>query len=210
MGNITGKNNNNDVSSTIPYLNKINEQARLLVKNINPPETSELLFSETDNYEKYKVFEQNNNINNNDNLSETSPFITEEFYNKIMKGGAGDDSSSSTSSSENKTANQKNMSDDLDDDEVKKELSELKKPKKNKKSKNNESSDETEESDESNDSEDLSELEEMTTGSYLSSSAHTDGINSNSSEVSTISIGNKKYVSDSVNTSDINMISIDD
>jgi hypothetical protein len=53
----------------------------------------------------------------------------------------------------------------------------------------------------------------------MSSSAHTDGINSNSEKVesdseivSTISIKNyknRKVLSESVNTSDINMISVD-
>ena len=42
---------------------------------------------------------------------------------------------------------------------------------------------------------------------YISSSAHTDGVNTANS--TTISAGNEKYLSDSINTSDINMISVE-
>ena len=52
--------------------------------------------------------------------------------------------------------------------------------------------------------------DEVSNGSYVSSSAHTDGVASSSSNISTISIGNNKILSDSVNTSDINMISVED
>ena len=53
-------------------------------------------------------------------------------------------------------------------------------------------------------------MSEMSAGSYLSSSAHTDGYDSSSENATTISIGNKNQLSDSINTSDINMISIDE
>ena len=46
--------------------------------------------------------------------------------------------------------------------------------------------------------------------SYISSSAGSDEINSNTNLSSTISVGNDKYLSDSINTSDINMISVDE
>ena len=66
---------------------------------------------------------------------------------------------------------------------------------------------------ESDNSENLSTDSDMSNGlnveSYLSSSAHTDNIDS-STNVTTISIGNRKVLSDSINTSDINMISIDE
>ena len=56
----------------------------------------------------------------------------------------------------------------------------------------------------------ISDMSQMSAGSYLSSSAHTDGYDSSSENATTISIGNKKQLSDSINTSDINMISIDE
>lgn len=43
--------------------------------------------------------------------------------------------------------------------------------------------------------------------SYVSSTAHTDGVNTANS--TTISAGSEKYLSDSINTSDINMISVE-
>lgn len=57
--------------------------------------------------------------------------------------------------------------------------------------------------------------EEMSAGrnTYSSSSAHTNGISSNNSNISnassTVSADNNKYLSDSINTSDINMISVE-
>ena len=44
---------------------------------------------------------------------------------------------------------------------------------------------------------------------YVSSSAHSNEINSNSNMSSTISDNNNRYLSDSINTSDINMISVE-
>jgi hypothetical protein len=44
---------------------------------------------------------------------------------------------------------------------------------------------------------------------YTSSSAHSDGIKSNTHISSTVNIGNDKYLSESINTSDINMISVE-
>ena len=50
----------------------------------------------------------------------------------------------------------------------------------------------------------------ISVGSYLSSSAHTSGLESSSNNVTTISIGNNKVLSESIDTSDINMISVDE
>lgn len=203
MGNILGLSydKNEDISSTIPYLQKINQDAKLLVKNLKVPEVDELIFTETENYDKFKIFQKNNHSSRNDNLSETSPFISEEFYNKIMNQGSqnsqtnqqvggGDDKSSSTSSSD-KEPKELPKADEMEPDfepemdEVSSEMSEL----------------------EMNMSDSMNL--EMSTGSYLSSSAHTDGIE-NSSEITTISIGKDRVLSDSINTSDINMISVEE
>lgn len=203
MGNIIGLNydKNQDISSTIPYLEKLNQDAKTLVKNLKVPEVDELVFTETENYDKFKIFQQNNHSSRNDNLSETSPFISEEFYNKIMNQnshtsqtnqqlGGGDEESSSTSSSD-KEPKELPKADEMEQDfepemdEVSSEMSEL----------------EMDMSDSMN--------LDMSTGSYLSSSAHTDGIE-NSSEITTISVGNDRVLSDSINTSDINMISVEE
>lgn len=205
MGNIIGLNydKNQDISSTIPYLQKLNQDAKTLVKNLRVPEVDELVFTETENYDKFKIFQQNNHSSRNDNLSETSPFISEEFYNKIMNQnshtsqtnqqlGGGDEESSSTSSSD-KEPKELPKADEMEQDfepeidEVSSEMSEL------------------EMDMDMSDSMNL----DMSTGSYLSSSAHTDGIE-NSSEITTISIGNNRILSDSINTSDINMISVEE
>ena len=205
MGNIIGLNydKNQDISSTIPYLEKLNQDAKTLVKNLKVPEVDELVFTETENYDKFKIFQQNNHSSRNDNLSETSPFISEEFYNKIMNQnsqksqtnqqlGGGEEDSSSTSSSD-KEPKELPKADEMEQDfepemdEVSSEMSELEMDM------------------------DMSESMnlDMSTGSYLSSSAHTDGIE-NSSEITTISVGNDRVLSDSINTSDINMISVEE
>ena len=205
MGNIIGLNydKNQDISSTIPYLEKLNQDAKTLVKNLKVPEVDELVFTETENYDKFKIFQQNNHSSRNDNLSETSPFISEEFYNKIMNQnsqksqtnqqlGGGEEDSSSTSSSD-KEPKELQKADEMEQDfepemdEVSSEMSELEMDM------------------------DMSESMnlDMSTGSYLSSSAHTDGIE-NSSEITTISVGNDRVLSDSINTSDINMISVEE
>ena len=208
MGNMIGLtyDKNEDISSTIPYLEKLNQDAKTLVKNLKVPEVDELVFTETENYDKFKIFEKNNHSSRNDNLSETSPFISEEFYNKIMNQnsqtsqqhtqqlGGGDEKTSSSTSSSDKEPKKLPESDEMDKDfepemdEVSNEMSEL----------------DMEMSDL-----DMEMSDSMSTGSYLSSSAHTDGIE-NSSDITTISVGNDRVLSDSINTSDINMISVEE
>jgi hypothetical protein len=196
MGNIIGLNynQNEDVSSTIPYLEKLNQDTKTLIKNLKVPEVDELVFTETENYDKFKIFQQNNHSSRNDNLSETSPFISEDFYNKIMNQSSqtpqqhGGGESSTTSSSDDvpkKLPKADEMDEDFepDMDEISTEMSDL----------------------EMSQSMNL----DMSTGSYLSSSAHTDGIE-NSSDITTISVGNDRVLSDSINTSDINMISVEE
>jgi hypothetical protein len=81
-----------NVSSTIPYLNKLNKDANILINRLNVPYQTKVLtkFNETDNYDLYKLFEKSQNTNNLDNnFSETSPFISSDIYNNlVMKGGA--------------------------------------------------------------------------------------------------------------------------
>jgi len=246
MGNIIGINNNEEeaVSSTIPYLKKMEKDAKNLVLNIKPvPEnnTNNDIFTETENYELYKIFEKNLNIPQPSNeFSETSPFISSDAYNNLMKNqkGGGDDDESSTSSSDNgnssaetsdidlvskSESDQQEMNQEENSPEMTSDSEELvltdtvQKPKKKEmESPEEENSDEqpSEQSPEMEmSSENMSTDSDMSTGnpnfSYLSSSAHTDNIDS-STNVTTVSVGNRKLLSDSINTSDINMISIDE
>ena len=242
MGNIIGINNNEEaeISSTIPYLKKMEKDAKNLVLNIKPvPEnnTNNDIFTETENYELYKIFEKNLNIPQPSNeFSETSPFISSDAYNNLMKNqkGGGDDDESSTSSSDNGNSSAETSDIDLvsksesDEQEMNQEENSpemtsdseelvltdtVQKPKKKEmESPEEENSDEQSPEMEMS-SENMSTDSDMSTGnpnfSYLSSSAHTDNIDS-STNVTTVSVGNRKLLSDSINTSDINMISIDE
>jgi hypothetical protein len=206
-----------DISSTIPYMNKLNAEAKVLVSQLNPNSNYNskglVLFNESEQYDMYKLFEKSSNINNNDNnFSETSPFISSDVYNQLLtkinkqSGGAKsnsrdedrdedfeDDSSTSSDSSDSDKKNKKKLKKALQrknsDDEVDLEPEE-----------------------------DEDELSEMSAGSYLSSSAHTnnDSDDSNNSiaksYTSSVSAKNhhRRNLSESINTSDINIISVDD
>ena len=257
MGNIMGLNNQEaEISSTIPYLKKMERDAKNLVLNIQPPPSNnnaENIFTETENYELYKIFEKNLNVNQPVNeFSDTSPFISSDAYNNLMKnqqGGGDDDSSTSESSQENTSNNttdidlvsNSEMSEESENQESENQESENQESE-NQESENQESEQDSQMSEESEEmvltdtvkkpdnmmssdsemmqsesemmsSENLSTDSEMSTGnpvvSYLSSSAHSDIIDS-STNITTISIGNRKVLSDSINTSDINMISIEE
>lgn len=207
MGNIIGnmineptQNNTReqDISSTIPYLRKLNADAKHLINNLDVPTANITHFTETDNYDMYKIFEQNKVDTNDFNatFSDTSPFISSDLYNNLVKQsgggegeGEGEDDDSSTSSSSNELEPSNPLEQEMED---------------------------AEEMSARGDDNDISEgllsvnSASYSNGSYVSSSAHTDGIASSSSNVTTISIGNNKVLSDSVNTSDINMISIEE
>jgi hypothetical protein len=204
-----------DISSTIPYMHKLNAQANTLVSQLNPNSNYNakglVLFNESEHYDMYKLFEKSTNVNNNDNnFSETSPFISSDVYNQLLTkinhkqlGGAKkhkkqseddseDDSTTSSDSSDSHIINKKKKKalqrKNYDDDEV--DL-------------------EPEEED---------ELSDISGGSYLSSSAHTDNNSDESnnsttkSNISTVSAKNhhRRNYSDSINTSDINIISVDE
>ena len=259
MGNIIGMNNQenyNELSSTIPYLKKMEKDAKNLVLNISEPNVSnnghDNIFTETENYELYKIFEKNLNVNNTGNeLSDTSPFISSDAYNNLIinqTGGGEDDSSTSSSDNNNSDDAQtsdidlvsnnsgdmsdKNMSEEdmSEEDMSEKDMSEKDMSEEDMSEKDmSENSDEMvltdtvkktkdmADSESNNESEmneeNMSTDSDMSTGnnidSYFSSSAHSDNIDS-STNVTTISVGNRKVLSDSINTSDINMISIEE
>jgi len=205
-----------DMSSTIPYMSKLNADAKMLVNQLNPNTVYNnkglVLFNESEQYDMYKLFEKSTNLNNNDNnFSETSPFISSDVYNQLL----------------NKLKSQKGgYNEDRDDDfeeessTTSSESSESDKKKKNIK-KFFKKSDEDDEVD--IEPEEEEEFSEMSAGSYLSSSAHTNGTyssddsdnsksyQSDSHQTSTVSVRNhrNRNMSDSVNTSDINIISLE-
>jgi hypothetical protein len=200
-----------DYSTTIPYMDKINADAKALVNKLPSNSLPRGMFYESDNYAMYKKFEKNTLTEEQDNnFSETSPFISSDVYKNLLskqqRGGGEDEEEeeeSTTSTSESLT--------EKTEKHKKHSTSSHKKEHKSRVSSNNHSD---------------------STVSYLSSSAHTDGVNSdsatkssatshsgrkssnkNSSEIlSTISFNHKggKQYTESVNTSDINIISVDE
>lgn len=227
MGNILGlENNNEQMSETIPYLQKMQRDARELSKNLN----TQIVFNNaidlvsetetTNNNETYSIFEKvlanTNNIGNTAEFSETSPFISSDMYNDLInkqKGGATFSSSysgmgtSSKSDSDPEDMVSQNLSTEGGDSDRDADLE----MKKDNPSDQSSSSDETATKkviDMMAESESAESAVSM--GSYISSSAHTDGIDSSSENVTTVSIRNKHMLSDSINTSDINMISVED
>jgi hypothetical protein len=138
-----------------------------------------------------------------------------------MEGMPRDDSSSSSSSSENKSLSY-DIQEDMDHDKEKNNLEDLEE-------KIMEAMDESELNAQSDMDKTVSEMideelnmntqsslsggsktvSRMQSERYTSSSAHSDGIESNTNVSSTISVGNDKYLSESINTSDINMISVE-
>jgi hypothetical protein len=184
-----------DMSSTIPYLKNLTNDAESLISRLNT-NNKNLLFSESENYDMYNLFQKSNGISN-DNFSETSPFISSDLYNnmvnKNMTGGGEESSSSSSSSSD----------------------SDKKKKKKHKKKSPTEESPEEKSPSEESPEEMLGSgaeshstvVSEDSEASYESSSAHTQG----SDDISTVSHHkSRRDYSESVNTSDINIISVDE
>ena len=171
--------NTADISSTIPYLNKLNADAQTLVGRLNSKAHSQNVgeFNETENYDMYKLFEKTQGLTN-DNVSDTSPFISSDLYNDLIKQHGGGDEESTTTTNTATSGNTSGTS------------THAKKKGKKKHNKKNVST------------------ESVSVGGadYTSSSAH--------DSVSTVSVKNKKShksrYTESVNTSDINIISVDE
>ncbi len=188
------------VSSTIPYAHKLYSDASKLA-NLNQNKSMKL-FTESDNYDMYKLFEQNNKKEEkveDNNFSDTSPFINSDVYkyllNKDQQHGGGDDDfeeESSTSSSEYEKSLQKSEESDEIEEKIKK--SSKKSSKKSKRS--------------SVEDEEYMGRTSVDSNSYVSSSAHE---NSDSEQVSTVSLkhGNRA-LTESIDTSDIHLVSVED
>ena len=243
-----------DISSTIPYLRNLNVQAKKLVgqldTKINYNNKSLVLFNESDNFDMYKLFEKSNQShNNNNNFSETSPFISSDVYNQLLdnlknkqSGGAKSKKSKKSKSkrTETETESYKPSNDDHEEESSTSsessesdEIFDSDNKKKSKKGKHtiekvvrehNEKDDMDIEPD--NDDDEFSPMSHgMSIGSYVSSSAHSDNVSSEADDANTSSDNsltmnstvsmrkqhrNRHTYSESVNTSDINIISVDE
>jgi hypothetical protein len=243
-----------DISSTIPYMRKLDTQAKQLVgqldTKINYNNKSLVLFNESDNFDMYKLFEKSvQTNNNNNNFSETSPFISSDVYNQLLdnlknkQSGGG----KKRSSKKNKKYNQKSESytptvEDVDESSTSSDSSDSdddifvsdsnkssKKPKTLEKVMKKHSESETDhnidiEPDKDDEFSPMSHgISSMSAsnsiGSYISSSAHSDGVSSEQSSNNSLTMNstvsakhyrNRQNYSDSVNTSDINIISVDE
>jgi hypothetical protein len=210
-----------NMSSTIPYMNKLNADAKSLVDRLNIKQniqpTKATVFTESENYDMYKLFEktQNLGLDNDNNFSDTSPFITSDLYKSLIKTQKGGNMKSSESDEESSSSSSSSEAKD------KKKKHDKKHDKKHEKKHMKEKDSESEEDDDDFD-DDIETIEvdsnenSSSNNSYESSTAHTDGIDSNmsSSVSSTVSYKkNKKRnrrLPDSINTSDINMISVEE
>ena len=202
MGLANSKNNTESInwdkldteamSSTLPTLKKINKDAENLISHLNVENNFDLEVTESDgdniftwlkNIGEEKPKEQQP-VNNEENFSDTSPFISSDMYrylveknsdeatsDALQKGGAPkqDSSTSSTSSSERKQKKNKVTT--------------------------------------------QSSVMSGGDLSYISSSAHTNEISATEEhdstpiEDSTISVGNNRILTSSIRTSDINLVS---
>lgn len=181
-----------NISSTIPYMNKLTANAKILktyldVQDLDSSDSEiDIKLSDTENTNNY--FNKNNTLHtSNLNLSDTSPFISSDIYNNLVNNNQTGGSKKS----------KKSMKMDSSDSTTTSSSSEKKVS----------SESNTEELDSINVNSDIS-LE-----SYESSSAHTGGsVISSSVNESTLSNSFNdfnKSSSDSINTSDINMISVE-
>lgn len=224
-------------SSTIPYERKLYADANTLVNRLGHNRTQ---FSMWDDLmpSNYKMYQQSAEVENDNNFSDTSPFITSDVYNNISNQQLGGDLDNSTSSTSASSSTDSSSTSDKKKKKHKKEESfsgkDKKKDKKKKHKKSpieedsdDESSDNSSEEEEEHDEEESEKEEdddvysgmssnvlsysEDSNNTYESSSAHTDNIDTNT-DVTTVSAKyyrNHSAMSDSINTSDINIISVE-
>jgi hypothetical protein len=238
-----------DISSTIPYLQNLNVQAKKLVgqldTKINYNNKSLVLFNESDNFDMYKLFEKSTQSHNNNNFSETSPFISSDVYNQLLdnlknkqSGGAKKSKSKKSKHSESESVSYKPSNDDYEEESsTSSESSESdeifdsdkKKSKKGKHTIEKKIREHSEKDDmdiePNKDDDEFSPMSHgMSIDSYVSSSAHSDNVSSEADDANTSSDNsltmnstvsfrkqhrNRHTYSESVNTSDINIISVD-
>ncbi len=199
-------------SSTVPYMQNLAADAKTLVDRLPQKNVKIGLFQDSENYDMYKMFEKGSKQTNDNNFSETSPFISSDVYNNLVKNqDGGGDSSSNSSSSSSSSSSESDMSRGGGKDEDESSTSESSETPKKHKKKSSESTETTE--DETADqmlSSSMSHESRTQTGtnSFISSSAR---YQSESELLSTISLNHKgrNNYTESINTSDINIVSVD-
>lgn len=222
-------------SSTIPYLKNLTMDAKTLLERLPANDVQIGLFQDSENYDMYRMFEENPGNTNENNFSETSPFISSDVYNNLVRNQRGGGISSTSSSAitttttdsssdmmrgGGKTESTSSSSSSSSSDHKK---SEHKKHKKHNRDKSSEKSSEKS----SDRSEDLEEeiTEKMLSHSGRATTTASETVNdtnsyfsssikhqSDSEILSTISLNHKgrHNYTESINTSDINIVSVDD
>lgn len=230
MGNILAleQTKSNSVNEEIPYLKQMQLNAKKLARSLEAPSLLDIDYPVDNTTNNYTIFEQARPVDvvlpqeggGNLNFSETSPFISSELYNSMINQQGGADSSSYTDlveTSDNSENSDNNMIEEMmnEDNGSAGEMDKATMDMISSLDENDSSS--TSDSDKQMNAEMmdmenkmLSESSNGSMGSYLSSSAHTDGVDSSSENVTTISMKNRNLMSDSINTSDINMISVEE
>lgn len=231
MGNILAleQTKPNSVNEEIPYLKQMQLNAKKLARSLEAPSLLDIDYPVDNTTNNYTIFEQARPVDvvlpqeggGNLNFSETSPFISSELYNSMINQQGGADSSSYSGleeTSENSENSDNNMIEEMMNEdagsagEMDKETMDMISSLDENDSSSTSDSDDKKMNAEMMDKEEemLSESSNGSMGSYLSSSAHTDGVDSSSENVTTISMKNRNLMSDSINTSDINMISVEE
>lgn len=211
-------------SSTVPYMGNLTADAKTLVNRLPQNNVKIGLFQDSENHEMYRMFEKNSEQNNSkqindNNFSETSPFISSDVYNNLVQHqkGGGDSSTSSSSSSSDSDMSRGGGKDDSNESTTSESTSESSsKSKKHKKhSKKSSESSETVEDDTADQmlssmSRESKTHSQSSNNSFVSSSVNQ--YQSDSELLSTISLNHKgRYnYTESINTSDINIVSVDD
>lgn len=204
-------------SSTVPYMKNLTTDAKTLINRLPQNNVRIGLFQDSENHDMYKMFEKNSKDIDN-NFSDTSPFVSSDIYNNLIQHqkGGGNSSSSSSSSSDSENSRGGGESDESTTSESDSESSN--KNKNHKKSKKKSKSSETTDDD---------IAEQMLSNMYMSRESNTntqtqssknsfisssvDNHQSDSEMLSTISLNHKgRYYTESINTSDINIVSVDD
>jgi hypothetical protein len=201
-----------NISSTIPYMNKLSSNAQLLANRLNTKNRfNSNLATESDNIDMYKLFEKTQNLNKKDSqeFSDTSPFISSDVYNTLIKQKGGADKSEDSEEAEESSSSSV-VSSSSEKKDAKKDK-DIKKTKKDSSSSSSESEDKDVIPESTDNNTTISSLS-IGGSSNRSSSAHSNQIDSSKHSKHSKKSKSKhsKILSDSINTSDINMISVEE
>ncbi len=195
-------------SSTIPYMKNLTVDAKTLLERLPKNNVKIGLFQDSENHDMYKMFEENNENVTENNFSETSPFISSDVYNNLVqKGGAL--SATSITAEYYGGGKDEDSSESTTSESTSESETDTKQHKKHRKHSKDTSETLEEELAEQMLSSHTGSRSQTNTDSYFTSSINK---NSESELLSTISLnhtGRNNYT-ESINTSDINIVSVDD